>query len=317
MQTQGYVTISDSRYFIGVQALANSIRKHSHFPIAVIDVGLTDNQRLWLSGNGISSHRPQRSIPVDSERFFGCYALFDVDAAPFDRMVVIDPDVLVLENIDDLFQQLDTHPLMATADHIGQLLRNANYRCPLTRCIPKRPKKRMLRFCAKHPGVLFKTLTGRYSALSSGTVAVRRELISELRAAATNYADFFGDFPLPDQNLLSLCLADLGIVAGLLGYEDNAATLHFTDSSAFPEKERREARWLDDHAQVEINGDSIILRNDGQRAARKESRIRILHFAGARKPWQEGASFRPGFLELWQHHAMGTAESKARHVALA
>ncbi|HEX7029505.1 MAG TPA: hypothetical protein VF254_02825 [Gammaproteobacteria bacterium] len=318
MPSEGFVTISDSRYFVGVQALTNSIRCNSDAPVAVIDVGLSGAQRRWLSRNGISCHRPARSIPVDSDRFFGCYALFDVDAAPFDRMIVIDPDVLVLEDVRDLFRRLDRHPLLATPDHIGRLLRNREYRCPLTRCIPKRPKKKMLQFLARHPNVLPRTLTARFSALSSGTVVVRRELIAQLRKTAMKYADFFGDFPLPDQNLLSLCLADMRIAAGLLDYEDNAAGLHFSDTAAFPPKERREAHWLDANVRIEIDSNGIILHNSQRKgAAHGGSRVRVLHYSGARKPWHEQASFRRGFLELWQRYYRGLVNRKSRRLASA
>lgn len=301
MASEGFVTISDYRYFPGVKALVASIHRNSHAPI---DVGLTSEQIAWLSRHEISCHRPQRSIPVDSDRFFGCYALFDIDAVPFDRIIAVDPDVLVLEDISDLFRRLDDNALLAAPDRTAQLLRNRSFHCPLSRCIPKRSKKKMLKFCSEHPRVLLKTLTGRYPALNSGIVAVRRTLIPDLRSAASKYADFFGDFPLPDQNLLSLCLADLGISAGLLGYEDNAVSLHFADAPDVSETLRRDVRWTDAHIQVEVNSDGVYMRNDQlDGSGHGGSRIRILHYVGTQKPWHGDVSYRSGFLDLWQHYS--------------
>src|SRR5690606_32096826 len=111
MQPFGFVTISDHNYFPGVRALINSIRRNAPAPITVIDEGLRSEQLEWLRRNDVETRRVRRSIPVNDPRFGCCYALFDIDAAPYERIVCIDPDAIVLTDVRHLARTLDDKPI--------------------------------------------------------------------------------------------------------------------------------------------------------------------------------------------------------------
>lgn len=300
MQTQGFVTISDHRYFPGVRALINSIRANSPADITVIDEGLTPEQRHWLDRQNVEHCRTERSIRVNSERFGCCYALFNADAATYDRMVVIDPDALVLADVSHLFETLDEAPVAAMADRSLKKSWQEQKGRPLSRCMPQRPLGRKMSFLTRHGRVLLRSLDPSFRALNSGVVALRRELLPPLRKAAQRYADFFEDFQLPDQNLMSLCLADMGIAAKLLPFQDNAINLHLADADGVPESERMAARLMDRRTRIEIHERGINLHDRDQPEA--TTNVRIVHFVGARKPWQPAAPLRAGFRELWESY---------------
>src|SRR5690606_28374689 len=148
MQPFGFVTISDHNYFPGVRALINSIRRNAPAPITVIDEGLRSEQLEWLRRNDVETRRVRRSIPVNDPRFGCCYALFDIDAAPYERIVCIDPDAIVLHDVRDLFSLIDAVPVAAaTANPLTTFIRNSRYRRKLRHAFPRN----VLRFLLRHP----------------------------------------------------------------------------------------------------------------------------------------------------------------------
>lgn len=300
MHTCGFVTISDHRYFPGVRALVNSIRANSPAPVTVIDEGLTADQRAWLANAGVETRRVARSIPVDDPRFGCCYALFDIDAAPYDRIICIDPDAIVLEDIRTLFASLDKKPIAAASSNLFRTLTCPDYQRKLRHVFP--PER--LRFLLRNPRHFAAYFTRRHAALCSGTVAVRREVMPRLRAAAVRYADFFTSFKLPDQDLLSLCIADLDLECALLPYEMNAATLHvLPDTSLADEALRRKYRWISENVAMRfMDGGLEIKPNDDTARSFELQKIRVLHYAGPDKPWKSDAQLRAGFREIWQHY---------------
>lgn len=301
MVTQGFVTISDSRYFPGVRALVNSIRANAPAPITVIDEGLTTDQRQWLARAGVESRRVRRSIPVNDPRFGCCFALFDIDAAPYDRIICIDPDAIVLADIRTLFAVLERKPIAAASSNLARTLVDPGYQRKLRHAFPAN----RLQFLLRHPRHIADLFTRRHGALCSGTVAVRRELLPMLRAAAVRYQDFIRNFRLPDQDLLSLCVADLGVDCATLPFEMNAATLHaLPDSKLADEQLKRKYRWVSANVEMLAGNGKLRIRPNGNTNFEQQE-IRVLHFAGPDKPWKSGATLRPGFREIWQYYHDG------------
>lgn len=289
MEKQGFVTISDHRYFDGVVALINSIRRFHSDPITVIDEGLTEEQRAKLGAANIDVRKANRSVQLDSDRYGCCYAIFDADAAPYERLICIDPDAILIENVAELFELAQKHPICAVSGNAFRALVEPGYRRKLHHSFP-RSKWQFLR---KHPR-FFSPLRRRFSSLNSGVVVMQREVLPVLRAAAVNFSEFYEDFALPDQDLLALCLADIGVRYHTLDPIFNAVGLHWdSENEALQPVFRRRAVRMD--AMIGWEGRlPIVTLGSGQIICPK-----VVHFAGIDKPWLHDMPLRAGLRELW------------------
>lgn len=299
MASCGFVTISDSNYFPGVRALVNSILANSPGPITVIDEGLTREQRNWLAGAGVDTLRVARSIAINDPRFGCCYALFDIDAAPYDRIICIDPDAIVLEDIRSVVALLDEYAIATTSANAFRTLINPGYRRKLRHAFPY-PR---WHFLSQHPHKLLDLFSSRYSALQSGVVVLRRDLLPSIRKATASYRELFTAFALPDQDLLSLCVADLEVPWAQLPYTMNAPTLHALPSSLVADPRlRRKYEWISNNVESMIANGKLEIAPRGNAGQFEHQSIHVLHYAGPDKPWRPEAMLRPGFRELWRHY---------------
>lgn len=294
MATAGFLTIADARYFDGVRALVNSIARNAPAPVTVVDEGLTTTQLAWLAARRIRSVRINRSIRIDSERYGPCYAIFDLDAGPYERFVCIDPDALVLDDIRDLLRR-PAGEFAAAPGNTFRLLAEPDYRRKLRHSFPRRHR---LRFALHHPRLYLRGWQHAWGSLNSGVVATDRQTIADLRRAALGYADYFNDLALPDQDLLAIALAATRRRFVPLPYADNATGLHHlaSDPGLSPRYARR-AAWIDSRATLQRSGDKLSITVSGE----APQRIRVLHFAGPGKPWQD-TPIRPELQTLWQDY---------------
>jgi hypothetical protein len=115
-QTEGIVTAADAGYFRELQFLVRSITAVSCQPVCVIDLGLTETQRNWCLdiGNIIVWSTPELYQPMQRirDRFWwqAWIKPFYLVQAPFDRVLWIDADCVVLKPLDDLFGQIRVAP---------------------------------------------------------------------------------------------------------------------------------------------------------------------------------------------------------------
>ncbi len=115
--TEGIVTAADAGFFRDLQFLVRSLATVSDYPLCVIDLGLTDDQRSWcMQRKGVILwSAPQLYEPM--RRIYGQFwwqawiKPFYLLHAPFDRMLWIDADCVVLKPLDDLFAEVREHPL--------------------------------------------------------------------------------------------------------------------------------------------------------------------------------------------------------------
>lgn len=295
MATAGFVTIADARYFDGVRALVNSIARNAPAPVTVIDEGLTDTQRRWLAARRIRALRINRSIRVDSERYGPCYAIFDLDAVPYERFVCIDPDALVLDDIRDLFRD-PAGEFAAAPGNTFRLLADPAYRRKLRHSFPRRRRRH---FALHHPRVFLRGWQSAWGSLNSGVVATDRDTIGDLRRAALAFAPYFDDLALPDQDLLAIALAATRRHFRPLPYTDNATGLqHLPDDPALSARYARRARWVASQARLQCDaGGGLQVAGPGQALRR----VRVLHFAGPGKPWQD-TLIRADLSALWRNY---------------
>src|SRR5690606_19432038 len=157
-----------------------------------------------------------------------------------------------------------------------------------------------LRFLMQHPRHLAAYVSHRYSALCTGVFLARREIMPVLRDAARRYARFHARFRLPDQDLLSVCVADLGLDCAPLPFSANAATLHALPDASHAEKGRNgKYAWVSRHVETMLADGRLTIRHPGRGDETVEQSIAVLHYAGADKPWRASATLRRGFREIW------------------
>jgi len=117
-ETEGVVTASDSGYFRDLQFLVRSLASVSQRPICVIDLGLTESQRNWCLDqcNVLVWAPPQLYQPMQRirERFWwqAWIKPYYLIQAPFDRVLWIDADCVVVNSLEDAFESLKTAPLL-------------------------------------------------------------------------------------------------------------------------------------------------------------------------------------------------------------
>ena len=103
-----YVTVvSGPTYHHGVRALANSLRRVSSIPLLALCTADADQAALTASGIHVIDvpeiANPNRMRRMQS-RFAATYTKLNVFRLDFlDRLVYLDGDTVVLQNIDDLF----------------------------------------------------------------------------------------------------------------------------------------------------------------------------------------------------------------------
>ena len=111
-----YVTLADNRYVLGAMALARSLAKVTDIPLLVLHTAPETPVRLAHIDNILTRRIDRVESPFEAtqQRFentltkLRIFELFD-----YDRIVFIDADCIVLQNIDELF---DSHELLATPD---------------------------------------------------------------------------------------------------------------------------------------------------------------------------------------------------------
>ena len=116
--TEGIVTASDSLYFRDLQFLIRSLAAESKRSVCVIDLGFTESQRNWcLDQSHVQLWSPPglfRPMQKIYERFWwqAWIKPFYLIQAPFDRVLWIDADSLIIGSLDDLFEQMRESAVM-------------------------------------------------------------------------------------------------------------------------------------------------------------------------------------------------------------
>lgn len=114
----GIVTASTESFFDDLQLMLKSLQIHSKFPITVFDLGLTRMQRHWIEDlPNVTVQQPAWECtyltrilhlpdwPLWTKPFL-------MYASPYRKTVWIDGDCTIVAPIDDLFAELDDHPVI-------------------------------------------------------------------------------------------------------------------------------------------------------------------------------------------------------------
>ena len=117
-ESEGIVTASDAGFFHNLRFLILSLQRWSRYPVAIVDLGMTDPQRKWLSTfpnlTLVKVPLIDKWIePIRQEHWWQTWLKpFYIQSAPFDRVLWIDADCIVVGPLEEAFEQLQHAPIL-------------------------------------------------------------------------------------------------------------------------------------------------------------------------------------------------------------
>ncbi len=304
MENHGIVTLGDEKYFMGIVALLKSIARNFPVPVAVLDQGLTDDQVRSLESLGATVHSVNRTIPFNHKRFGCCYALFDIDAAPFESLLYLDADMLVLEDLSPVFELVDSGKIVCAAMDPSKVLVNKKHSMQSIYRIAKYVGENQVLQCIRGNDGFIKSLIKlfTYFRLNAGLLGILKARLVELKSGLEKYTPLYKRLMFPDQDLLSLLLAEHNIKFHRIGFEYNATRIHTKSKVEGARKKNRSSvfRALE---VVQEDGRLKLLRNNNRLGLQfHDLNVKVLHFNLGVKPWYKDATLREGFKELWEYY---------------
>jgi len=137
---RGIVTLADGNYFPGLELLYQSVQETYPVPILCFDIGLTPEQRRYLSGHcpmvdvqrppgdvvdRIRSRLPGGPVPKEGKRQWPLWICpFLIAASPFRQALWLDCDLIVLRDLHLLFGHIDEGPVFTPENLAPELSPN-------------------------------------------------------------------------------------------------------------------------------------------------------------------------------------------------
>lgn len=140
-QEEGVITLADGNYFEGLIILYNSIQFNYPVPVICYDIGLLPEQKKWLNKNltlltikpipdleiirKIKSYQEQNNLAKKHKRQWALWICpFLIQDSPFIKTFWLDCDLIVLRNLDILYQKLDDGPIFTPENLAPHLTAN-------------------------------------------------------------------------------------------------------------------------------------------------------------------------------------------------
>ncbi len=294
-------TIANDRFIEGAIAWAKSVKKNaSNRHAFVLDGGLSRVNILELEKIGVEVIKPERAIPFDHPRFGPAYALFDIGKIDADVVVYMDCDTILVGslfylekiamNYDIVVSPANSHWKMVAPDYF-----------PSAKGIFENATTAAQEFLATSKSSVVDRLPQALN-INTGVLCVKTEFMERVTEVASTYEPLFPELKNPDQELLSLVLAEMDIKPALLGWEFNATYIHGTADS----KDGR----LKKLSTVEMEAIDLQVSEKEVRAYRAprgklravDKKIEIVHYITSDKPWQDGNGIRPEARDLWRRY---------------
>jgi lipopolysaccharide biosynthesis glycosyltransferase len=298
-ESYGFVTMGDAKFFPGIYTLVKSVIINSPAQISVIDQGLTENQVEILKSLGADVVKTPRKIPINDKRFGCCYGFFDIEYIPYDTIIYLDADMIVLEDIRDLFSKITEKNILCSYAKPSKALFKKRLTSPIRKISHEVTDPEFIH-TARKISSLYKFR--KYKRLNSGIVGIKRSTITKMNTGIDSHSAILSQLSFPDQDLLSLLVADFKIKVKGLSYLDNATQLHAhlnyaTENRTWPKK-------YNETISLSFNkGKMKIVKNLNPNGYDLENHpIRVLHYNTKDKPWIESVKLREGFKEIWDYY---------------
>jgi hypothetical protein len=118
-KTEGVVTAADAGFFADLQFLIRSVSQFNRRPLALFDLGLLPDQREWCLAQPGVTCLPIPAVQdtvgaIRRHRWWQTWLKpFYIFEAPFDRVLWIDADCIVLDDLSEAFQLIEKRPLIS------------------------------------------------------------------------------------------------------------------------------------------------------------------------------------------------------------
>ena len=122
---RGVVTAADANLFRDLQFMIQSLRSVDDIPLVVYDLGLRHEQLQWCLQHNNVTCRPLPPMSdslaayVGQHRWQAWLKPTYIHDAPFDQLLWIDADCVILSPLDEAFQQLQDGPLLMPEVAVG------------------------------------------------------------------------------------------------------------------------------------------------------------------------------------------------------
>jgi len=270
----GIVTKADSAFYPGAMALIRSLEAtNPQIPIVVFDAGLSAQERSAIQARGavtlpLANRYVPRAESVQGTHYnASIFALMEFDRLPFDRILHLDADTVVLGSLapfvsslqDSEFLGVCDFPPLTLADNVGDRVQQE-----LAIALFGFSEKELLS-----------------PAFNAGVFSISSSAYRRIRPLMDAAYDSPLLLPLRDQTLLNISL----VAGGLRRAEP--LSVHYN----FRHRFRRAAnvRWDG----IEVHQNLLVPRFRGEL-------VKILHFIGADKPWHQSFTEHPEALSLWR-----------------
>jgi hypothetical protein len=115
---QGIVTAGDSPIFRDLQFLIQSLQSSYSGPVVIYDLGMSTSELQWCLNQPNVTCRPLPPMTAAMARYVGMHRWQPwlkptyIADAPFDRILWLDADCVVLDPVEELFERLDEGPVL-------------------------------------------------------------------------------------------------------------------------------------------------------------------------------------------------------------
>ena len=298
----GVVTACDQKYFFGVVALMKSIKVNSPLPVTVINQGMEGDQIEYLKSLGANVIDVTRSININDDRFGCCYVLFDIDNAPYDRLLYLDADMLVLGDLTHLDSKIREHKFLWTLSNPSKLIKKRKYKARIKHALNRiQDKDAFYKHYKSDYSFIKGYLRKQKSCLNSGILGIDKSLMEEMKNGIDKYKPFLDKFIYPDQDLLSLLKVDYSIKGYQLGYEYNACRLHGHPKYSC---EAKIFKGIGDLLDLRFYENKLYIKSNKCKKGLvvDNLKIKVLHYNNSEKPWNSGVKLKAGFKEIWDYY---------------
>jgi len=141
-QNEGIITLADENYFEGLKILYFSIQNSYPLPVICYDIGLTTKQKSWAKEflpkltikpvpdikiiTTIKNYQETTTLPKKNKRQWALWICpFLIQDSPFIKTFWMDCDLIVLRNLETLFEKLEDGPIFTPENLAPHLTANS------------------------------------------------------------------------------------------------------------------------------------------------------------------------------------------------
>ena len=299
-----FCTIANDYFASGAIALIRSIHRYAAgFKTFVLDGGLSDANKKILADAGAEVVRYKRAIPIDHPRFGPAYALFDIGLIPYETVIYLDADMLVVESLNWLIEEAYTSEILVSGANSHLSLKYKDYKMKLTALIKKMSEEQKGIISSINADIIKNSES--FQNINTGALCIKTGLMRTIAENAKVFSGLFDQLENPDQELLSIVLAHMNKQPKNIPWCYNATYCHGTSKSkdgrlrTVTTSDLSGIKWTQHFDDGKLN---FYATNED---SGQKTKIFIIHYITKDKPWIDGNCIKPEYRIIWKHFSRG------------